>query len=773
MLRLVAVVVLVLVGVLSAREPEKLADRLAKLDATIAPADEQKALANMVASAIQRRRQELNDANTSAWRTVANKDDWEKFRAPKLQALRDSLGQFPAPPQKLNVRVTGTVAGDGFVIENVVFESRPGWWVTANLYRPAKPVESMPGFLIVHSHHNSKEQGELQDMGMTWARAGCLVLIPDQPGHGERRAHPFVDASSYPKPYRVSRQDYFYRYDSGIQLHLDGDSLMGWMAWDLMRGVDLLLTQKGIDPKRLLLLGSVAGGGDVAAVVGAIDQRITAVVPFNFGGPSPSPRAPFPPEKEPRWNFAGGASWESTRNLTRSAADGFFPWVIVGSIAPRYHVYAHEFAWFREGDPVWARLQKVESFYATPDHLAFTHGKGDVNLQPPEATHCNNIGATHRVMMHESFRRWFGIQATEYTQRVAPEKLRCWTPEAERDLHPRRLTAVLGELADERIASAGKAPGERRKQVQDQWKHLLGNVQPPAKPEARRIGVERVGSATVERILLTSEPGITVPLLLFLPARSGDRKPAVVVGVCQEGKGALLRERAADVAALLDAGVAVCLPDVRGTGETGLGTGRGRNSSATALSSSLLMLGDPLIGGQMRDLRAVLSWLRTHRDLDATRLALWGDSLAPVNGADTSFVVPREDDAALPAQSEPLGGVLALLTALYEDEVRAVHVRGGLTGFRSVLDHHLVLIPHDVVVPGSLAAGDLPAVAAVLAPRPLCLAGLVDGRNRRLGEDALRAACRPVLDGYRDRRAALTLQPEPIPVGPWLVANLK
>ena len=57
-----------------------------------------------------------------------------------------------------------------------------------------------------------------------------------------------------------------------MQLHLIGDSLMGWMVWDLMRGVDLLLRQPGIDPERILLLGAVAGGGDPAAVTAALDH---------------------------------------------------------------------------------------------------------------------------------------------------------------------------------------------------------------------------------------------------------------------------------------------------------------------------------------------------------------------------------------------------------------------------------------------------------------------------------------------------------------------
>ena len=81
-----------------------------------------------------------------------------------------------------------------------------------------------------------------------------------------------------------------------MQLHLVGESLMGWMAWDLMRGVDLLLARPGIDKDRVILLGAVAGGGDPAAVTAALDPRITAVVPFNFGGPQPEYAVPDDPD---------------------------------------------------------------------------------------------------------------------------------------------------------------------------------------------------------------------------------------------------------------------------------------------------------------------------------------------------------------------------------------------------------------------------------------------------------------------------------------------
>ena len=42
--------------------------------------------------------------------------------------------------------------------------------------------------------------------------------------------------------------------------------------------------------------------------------------------------------------------------------------------------------------------------------------------------------------------------------------------------------------------------------------------------------------------------------------------------------------------------------------------------------------------------------------------------------------------AQRPPQSEPLGGLLALLGGLFEDDVKAIYVRGGLSDFRSVLE---------------------------------------------------------------------------------------
>jgi hypothetical protein len=230
----------------------ELADELRELDARVFTADSEqaKSLPQMLGRDVNARLRAANRRETQAWQMVETRDDWERFRDPRIEALRRSLGQFPPAPSDLKVLTTRTFDSEGYAIENLVFESRPGWVVAANLYRPAKQLESMPGILICHSHHNPKTQVELQDMGVTWARLGCLVLVLDQVGHGERRQHPFRDQSSFPRPFRVGRQDYYFRYNTGMQLATIGDSLIGWMVWDLSRGVDLLLGRPGIDRER-------------------------------------------------------------------------------------------------------------------------------------------------------------------------------------------------------------------------------------------------------------------------------------------------------------------------------------------------------------------------------------------------------------------------------------------------------------------------------------------------------------------------------------------
>ena len=236
-----------------------------------------------------------------------------------------------------------------------------------------------------------------------------------------------------------------------MQLHLIGDSLIGWMVWDLQRGIDLLLAQPGIDKKKIILLGSVAAGGEPAAVTAAIDKRVAAVAPFNFGGPQPETNFPLPEDVEDRFNYLGGGSWESTRNLRLSARDGFLPWVIVGAAAPRGLIYAHEFAWDRDNDPVWKRLETIYGFYGAKDHLASTHGKGSRDRARRGRTTRIATTSAQCIARAASTRRCRSgstcpIPEKEYQERHKSDELLCLTPEVRKDIKPRPLYEIAGEI---------------------------------------------------------------------------------------------------------------------------------------------------------------------------------------------------------------------------------------------------------------------------------------------------------------------------------------
>jgi dienelactone hydrolase len=687
--------------------PQDIEKQLADLDPRVYDAVETKNAPTLLGKFLRSERDRVNREDVAAWKVLAAKNDkkaWEEFVRPRIENLKLALGTFPALEAKdVAVHVSKSIPGEGFVIDNLVYESRPGLWVTANLYRPEPLPKSAPGIIVIHSHHNPKTQGELQDMGMMWARAGCYVLVPDQLGHGERREHPFVDEKSYPQPYKTTRQDYFFRYNTGVQLHMVGESLIGWMANDMIAGVTLLLKKPNADPARIVVLGSVAGGGDPSGVTAALDKRVQCLVPFNFGGPQPETKYPLPDDAETSFNFfGGGGSWESTRNLSDSAPGGFFPWVIVSSIAPRHLIHAHEFAWDGQRDPVFKRYEKIWSWYGSRDKLDVAYGRGAVTGKAPDSTHCNNIGPEHRAMIHPLLKKWFGIDvpAGEYKKRIPAAELICWTPELKAKLKPKMMYELAAEMWEKQRPLGIEWPVKNfaaSKELAPTRRLYAENV--PAKVAVDRQ--DNVGGVKVRRVVLRgSDMGLEIPLILLEPEKAS--KGRIVVAVTQNGRQALLKERRAEIAGLLKNGIAVCLPDILGTGEVGQRDSRTRTSGSTSVSSSVRMLGNSMAAMQADSLHQVIGFLSQDAKAKKTpfQYCIWSESLAKVNGPKVTTAIPYDVDP-VPAQAEHLSATAYALTHLSPnidgEYCRGVLSRGGLVRLASALQGPFFYAPHDVL----------------------------------------------------------------------------
>ncbi len=563
---------------------------------------------------------------------------------------------------------------------------------------------------------------------------------------------------------------------------------MGWMAWDLMRGLDVALARPGADKERVILLGSVAGGGDIAAVTAALDDRFTCVVPFNFGGPQPETKYPLPADADKTFNYVGGGSWESTRNLRNSALSGFLPWTIVASVAPRKVIHAHEFSWDRDRDPVWKRYQKVWGFYNAADGLAFTTGTGVIQGNDPTASHCNNIGSVHRKSIYTALKKWFDIPIPDKDskERRTADELKCWTAEAIKELKPRALGEVLGEMArdqwiDESVTRRPQDPPPNMDRfgglVVADHGYLFGFDGQPAIDDITAVGSVRIRKLRFgERLTADARSPQPIRATVLTPTilRTKGPLPAAVC-ICTNGTSAFVETRSKAIAELLRNDLAVVLVQLHGTGIERPSDARGRTSSFESIHSALEVSGWELRRGHWTNSDWTSRLLKQVAEIDSKRLVLWGEGMASNRGTDLE--AGRPHGTTEPTLAEPLPSTIATTLALAGDDrsrFKAVVARGGLLSFRSVFESPFVHVPHDSLPINVFRAGDLPELWTRLAPKPLRLEGLVDGTNRRVTAARLEQTLKPVREAYK--KGELVLKEEYSPdaeIAKWIIEQLK
>src|SRR4051812_3507389 len=116
-------------------------------------------------------------------------DEWKQKRPRLHQEFLDMLGLWPIPEKTpLKATKTGEVDAHGVVVEKLHFQSKPGLYVTANLYRPKKVEGKLPATLYVCGHSNMGRDGNktaFQDHGFWFANNGYVCIILDTLQLGE------------------------------------------------------------------------------------------------------------------------------------------------------------------------------------------------------------------------------------------------------------------------------------------------------------------------------------------------------------------------------------------------------------------------------------------------------------------------------------------------------------------------------------------------------------------------------------------------------------
>ncbi len=327
----------------------------------------------------------------AALKSRADAQRYVEFVRAKIQ---ESFGPWPEKTP-LNPHITGIIDRDTYVIEKVVFESRPQFFVTANLYIPRGRKLPLPGVIGSCGHsHNGKAAAAYQSFAQGLARLGFVVLIFDPIGQGERLQYPDDHLKS--------------RVGAGVGEHLlagNQQSLIGeffgsWRAWDGLRALDYLLSRPEVDPRQVGVTGN-SGGGTMTTWLAGID---------------------------PRWNMAAPSCFVTTfrRNLENELpadteqcppkvlALGLDHADFLAALAPKpVIILAQEKDYFdvRGSQEAFARLQEIYSLLGAPDNVRLFIG-------PQE----HGYSVENRTAMYQFFQQAVGKNSQGAEPEILLEK---------------------------------------------------------------------------------------------------------------------------------------------------------------------------------------------------------------------------------------------------------------------------------------------------------------------------------------------------------------
>ncbi|HLY18305.1 MAG TPA: acetylxylan esterase [Bryobacteraceae bacterium] len=422
--------------------------------------------------------------------------DAERRKQWVRQTFLSVVGGLPDYNGPLNPRITGRIQSENYAIEKVIFESLPGFYVTANLYRPSQPGR-YPGVLL-QAGHTQEGKPEGQRLAANLALKGFVVLAFDPVGQGEReqtydrRVDRPLAGWSVPEHIQAGAQDI-----------LIGESVARYFIWDAKRALDYLVSLPEVDPGRLGAVGC-SGGGALTTFIGALDPRVKAVAPACFINSYRLLFAGANPDSEmslPKLLFSG---LDMADYIELSAPT---PWLILATGGDYF-------------TPAGARLVYEEarrwfSLYGAADKLHFFVGPG------PHGTPLETREAIYEWMIR-------------------------WLKDGKGDFHERAVTLYSNsELSVTPGGHVDDEPGGRKlyQLIADEFRarQRQGTI-PELLAELRRLDIPSNGAPPEVRtsdesdgpdlrrqhVSFESESGVEIGGRIYIPHSSG-RKPAVLL----------------------------------------------------------------------------------------------------------------------------------------------------------------------------------------------------------------------------------------------------
>jgi dienelactone hydrolase len=538
-------------------------------------------------------------------------EDWDRHAA----FIRKSMAAWTGPlPERtpLKARVTGIISRDRYRLEKILFESRPDFLVSANLYLPRNCSPPHPAVLNVIGHSPAgKATEKVQRRAIAQARKGFVALVIDCIGQGERQVAEYAKVHSPPgNAHQIV----------GTQAFIAGTHVFNFMVWDAVRAVDYLVSRPEVDPKRIACTGC-SGGGMMTTYILAFEPRIAIAVPA-----------------------CNPCTWSHRvhANLATDHEQVFFGAFAAG-VDPR-------------GDPLFCQVPKPLLISATTDdNLNPSSGVWELSTWlyraysahgEPHRFQTSMVKAPHgydkqqREVAYAWMLQWAGGDASDFREEdFAIEKEADTWCTTDGNVYRQAKSRSPHDLVLEYLKTHRRQKGKTTSELKASVKEVLALNDSVRAPQAE-VETSRLASGMkLTPVTIRPGNGIVLPAVWIESPKRHAGGP-VIIYLNDKGKNALVAEKIV-VQALLERGFRIFAVDLRGIGETSPGM-EGKFWGFLA--------GRPVFGQRVGDIRTVVEFLSSSGN-GSQGIYVWAKGITAIY---SSLAATLTDDITALVLEEPL-----------------------------------------------------------------------------------------------------------------------
>ncbi len=625
--------------------------------------------------------------------------EWRQRQEQIKQAMWDAVGSFPGKTP-LNPKTTGKIVKEGYSIENVVYESLPGFYVTASLFIPDNIKKPAPAILFCSGHSSIAYRRPLYQLPLlNLVKKGFVVLAIDPIGQGERLQ--YYDRVKGESVIGSSTKEHSY---PSVQVSLIGQSIARYFIWDGIRGIDYLVSRKEVDPDRIGVHG-LSGGGTQTAYISALDDRVLASAPAGY-------------ITSYRRLLESIGVQDGEQNFYHGLLTGIDHADFIEARAPKPTLImatTGDFFSIQGVRETFKELKRVYQIFGKSDHIELVEDDDE-----------HNYTQKNREAMYAFFLKHLAMPGKpdeEEVEYLDEEELqKTTTGQLSTSLGGATVFSLNRSESERYVNEQQNARVELKKHLPQALisaKQLSGYKEPYVSDEPVFTGRVQNEGYAIEKYFVKGEGNYVVPYLLLVPDNPNNK---AVVYLHPKGKAGAMEENN-ETGWLAGQGFTVLVPDLLGTGELGGGDFKG-DANIGDISYNMwftsMLIGRSIVGIQASDV---------------VKLSLL---LQQKNRVEHVFGIAREE----------MSPVL-LHAAAFNTVISRVALIEPYSSYRSFVMNRFY-DPQFVhsLVPGALTAYDLPDLAATLAPVKLLIAGMTDA-NRQTNEEEISKDLKVIEDAYQ------------------------